>query len=66
MSEVDRWWEKKTPLYAAGDGQNWRKIYVRWDASGQWEYLMVITTDDDELVETVSMKSGCVDWEDHW
>ena len=65
MSEVDRWWEKKTPLYSSGDGQNWRKIYVRW-WNNQWEYLMVITTDDGDLVETVSMKNGCVDWEDHW
>jgi hypothetical protein len=61
----EKWWEGKEPLFKEGDGMCWQQIYSR-KVNDQWEYVIVVTTDDGELVETISMKDGGVDWENHW
>lgn len=62
---MNHWWHDCKELFSEGDGQVWRKFYSR-QVDGQWEYVMVVTTDDGELVSVTTMKNGHVDFKDYW
>lgn len=58
MKKIDQWWQELKPILEETDGQETRQIFCHKPKGDSYEYAIVNSTDDGEIINVIILYRG--------